>query len=79
MTSKAIRDLVLWMKSEGVQQFATDKLSVVFHPRAVNTGAQADAPANSTLSEAVKLTGDLDIETLMPSVPDMPDAEVPRQ
>lgn len=79
MTANDIKKLVLFMKSEGVQQFSTEGLQVSFHPRALNFEAQATASDTSQPNlDAMKLPGDLDIEALMPRAPDMPDAEVPR-
>lgn len=41
MTIPEVKELTLWMQSQGVQQFQWDGMMVVFHPRSLKMGAAA--------------------------------------
>lgn len=69
MTTKQIKDLVRWMRGEGVQQFQIDpkgSISVAFLPKAVSTpGAQNVAPTLKQVGAPEEVARDL-VKGMMP-------------
>lgn len=69
-TPKQIKELVVWMRGEGVQQFQVDpkgSISVAFAPKAVSTpGAQNTAPKSKKVEPREEAARDL-VKGMMPS------------
>jgi len=66
MKPDELKELTIWMKNEGVQQFTIDGAAVVFHPKALrlSDAKREQDPPKAKLEDYA--TGMLQIDELIP-------------